>query len=130
MPTRTYKLYNASSVASADAIASSKVVRKGSISAILFAMSGQAGAAVTGCRQLELSKQSTRQITTNDTPPTVLAEGCIAGSVSGGAVHNMCLIAGLSIPVDVGDTLYMHQVVAGTAFATVSDAICIYVNES
>lgn len=129
MATKPYKLYNTTATTQ-DAAASLKITRRGVITSINMSIAGVAGAAVNACRQIELSKQSTRSITTNDTPPGVLAEVAAAANISAGSYCNQQLIAGLSIPVDVGDTLYLHNLAVGTASSTVTDSVMVYVNES
>ena len=128
MPTRSYKLYS-TSAATANAINSFRVVKGGYIVSIQWALSGVAGAGATGCRQVELSKQSTSSITTNDTPPTVISQAIIGAGVTGAAVCMNINQAGMRTRVDVGDTIYLHQVVAGTTPATVADSITVLVDE-
>src|SRR5438067_756514 len=104
MSTRNYRLY-ATGVVTADAVASLKIARSGTITSIFYNVYGVAGAAVDGRGILEVSKQSVKTVTTNDTPPTVLSHCSIGMPISAGAISASCLHAGLSNPVDVNDTI-------------------------
>jgi len=131
-PTKPYRLYWAQTspnVTTSDSVATLKVTRKGTIKSISFMLAGVAGNNISGCQQVELSKQSSRNIVVNDTPPGVLAEACLVYGVSAGAACLTQVVPGLDIPVDVGDTLYAHQVVTGTAPASCTNSVQVYVGE-
>ena len=126
--TRTYKLYG-TTIGTSDAIASLRITRRGQITGILFACAGIAGGAATGCIQLEVSKQSTRSIVTNDTPPDVIGQVVLPASIASAPCAINVFVA-LDHPVDVGDTLYLHQVALGQALSSATHAISIYVQQS
>lgn len=129
--TRSYKLYW-TGVASADAATSLRIVKPGVITSIQWMQSFQAGASQSGCFQAELSKQSVKSIVTNDTPPGVISETCaaIGKGVSGGSSDHANNIIGLANQVDVGDTLYIHQVLVGTAPAAQNSSCIVTVLEN
>jgi|SRR5712671_5958089 len=130
--TKPYKLYWTApgTLGASDNVASLKITRKGVIRTIRFLLSGKAGLASNGCQQVELSKQPTGNLTTNDAPSSVLAEATIPYGVMSGAACFSQTIPGLSIPVEVGDTLYAHQVIAGCQGpATSANTIQVFVGE-
>lgn len=127
MATRNYKLYWASGT-SADNKASLRVVAKGLITAISWSISGLSGADVTGRLQVELSKTAVNQITINDTPPNgILSEVCVpvGGAVASESFGLNFLVAGIGYPVDVLDTLYIHQIFTGAAAISSLGAQCV-----
>jgi hypothetical protein len=106
-----------------------RITRAGVITGILFSLSGVTGAALTSESQLEVSKQSVRSTTQNDTPADVIAEASVAGNVASGAVSQLVQCAGLAHPVDVGDNIYLHQTSNGTAFTSQRSSVTIFVEQ-
>lgn len=129
MATRTYKLYSAT-IGAASADASLRIVRKGRITSINWVTVGTAGAGTDWRKLYELSKQNTLSATTNDTPPTVIDYHCVNGNVSGGSFGANSLHAGMSNPVDVGDTLYLNTTASGVAPSGIWQVVVITVEES
>lgn len=115
MPTKIYKLYT-NTTGSNNGVASLKITRDGQITGISWAL-GLLGGAGVGRISFELSKQNTSSLTTNDTPDVVLASACIA---SPNATHNAdnALTAGLAIPVQIGDSLYINTAFVGAVAPT------------
>jgi hypothetical protein len=72
----------------------------------------------------ELSKQSTTNVTVNDTPPTVLDYGCASANIASSAFGTNLLHAGMDQPVEAFDTLYLHALISGTA-PIANVAICV-----
>lgn len=129
MATKQYHLFD-STATTADNKVSTKITRKGSITAICFSVSGISGAAVDGRSRWELSKQSSSAFNQNDKPSTVLCTivgGTVGVATSG--IGSNTLLAGISIPVDVGDTIYLHQECSGTANGTLNKNVSISVDE-
>jgi hypothetical protein len=118
MATVKHKIY-VSSISTGDAKGSIKLTRSGKITAICWHYVGTAGADTTGFQRFELAKQSASSFTVNDTPPTVMcyfAGGAVFGASAGFAQNG--LEVGLSIPVNPGDILYLHELIGGTAPAS------------
>jgi len=127
MQTRTYQL-RWTTVGTANAVASLRIVKKGIITGLLFNLTSVAGAAINACNLVELSKQSVSAITQSDTPAAVICRASNAGNINGGS-SSMQLFVALATPVDVLDTLYAHQQGNGTALASVENTISVFVAE-
>jgi|SRR5712671_6304173 len=125
--TKPYKIYF-TQTSQGDNIASVRITRDGSIKTIVFMLAGVAGGS-TGSQQVELSKQSTRNISTNDTPPSVIGEACITYPVINAAASLSLVTPWLNIPVSAGDNLYVHQTINGTAPTSSLHTVQMYVNE-
>lgn len=110
MATKVYKLYT-STTGSNNGVASLKITRNGFITAIAGQMALLGGAGL-GRLEYEVSKQNTTSLSTNDTPDAVLGS---FGIVSPNATHNAenAFIAGLRIPVEIGDTIYLNTTFTG-----------------
>lgn len=117
--TRIYKLYSAS-VASGNAVSSLRVVRAGMIVSIGWNVIGVGGAGANGCFQVELSKSNLSNIVTNDTPGNVLSQVNCAYPVAATAACSNSLQAGLAIPVEPAETLYLNTALTNVAPATQS----------
>jgi hypothetical protein len=126
MQPRPYKLYWTATATTA-AVASTKIIVDGNITSIAFALAGQAGAGVTGCQRVQLSKLVFDTNAVNDTPPKVLGEASLAFAVSGASANLFQAVPHLSIPVRAGEILYAHQLQTGTAPAASFNAITVYV---
>jgi hypothetical protein len=119
---KTYKLYG-TAAATANAVASLKITRKGTLKAIMAAIASTGGAGV-GWQQIELSKQNTSSLTTNDTPDSVIASFALATGNATTASDNVVLLT--SVDVDVGDTIYLNFSTAGTAPTSGVQQIYLY----
>lgn len=126
MQPRPYKVYW-TATATTVAVASTKIIEDGNITAIAFALAGQAGAGVTGCQRVQLSRLVFDTNATNDTPPQVLGEASVVFGISGASASLFQVLPHISLPVKAGEVLYVHQLQTGTAPATTMNAITIYV---
>lgn len=121
---RSYKLFSTAATTT-NAAASLRVTKNATIRCILFSIATTAGAGVAGLTLAELSKQNVGSFTVNDTPDTVLATVGVPAPVSGGAnVLNVGIIC--SLPVSVGDTLYLNITHSGTGLASAAHNVTIY----
>lgn len=125
MGTKTYKLL-ATVTGTTNAAASLKITRAGTITGIAFALDLLGGAGVSRL-QYELSKQNTSSLAVNDTPDVVLASASIASPNAVHAAEN-ALIAGLAIPVEIGDSLYINVLFTGAVAPNGANCNCyVYV---
>lgn len=115
MATRIYKLYGTTG-SDTNALAQLTIQRPGSIVAVWWAGYANSTSDNSGCR-VELSFTSTSQIGTNDTVGPISECNIHQNLVTSGLVtnHVNSLHAGLNVPVQAGDRLYMNIDVVGTA---------------
>lgn len=120
---KVYKLYGSSSSTS-NALAQIDIQRNGTIVAIQHAHYAKATADHTTV--FEVSFASAAQPTTNDTVGPIYEVRSNTDTVLGPdtVFDNGCL-TGTAIPVGVGDRLYLHLTIAGTATA---NQIAVYIH--
>lgn len=106
-----YKLVT-QGTASANAAASIKITKKGTLKALNYSLEATGGAGV-GRMCYELSKQNVSSVTINDAPETVITAVCLAlGNATSTDASGTQL---LGTEVDVGDTIYVNITLSGTA---------------
>lgn len=118
-----YKLY-ASSTASLDGAAALDIRKSGVITAIEMDFAIQGANALDEGAAWELSMSSSNGLTSNDTLSSIAS---VSGyqeflTTGGGMVGNQMTLSGLAIPVNAGERLFIHTVVAGTVTANLCRA--------
>jgi hypothetical protein len=130
MATRVYRLYSAALTTSADNKASLRISKRGRINAVCATANITQAADVTGVQRFEISKQSASSFAVNDTPNSVLCHfSCGGAAVASQSTHDNILVAGLDWQVENGDTIYLHELLAGTAPTSGTLSIDIFVSE-
>jgi hypothetical protein len=118
---RAYKLYT-NTTGSNNGVASLKITKKARIRAIQFDLALLGGAGV-GRMNIEVSKQNTVSLTTNDTPETVLSSASIAINNAVPSAENVLVMCDLGM--EVGDTIYLNSTFTG-AVAPASTTFNVY----
>ncbi len=130
MQTRNYVLYHTNGGTS-DNVASCKVARKGVITAVKWIRGLISGAGTANCNRDQLSFQSTSLFTQNDCPPhSIISQVCLGQQVTASAYAVSLLDAGLSEPVNVGDTFYIHTKADGSTATSPTSTCIVTVMES
>ncbi len=116
MPSRRYQIYS-NTVTSASNTTNIEIARDGFITSVLWTLWALGGAGVDSRLAYEVSLQGVTQIITNDADRVI--SGVAAGAQVASSVREVNVLdAGLRLPVNAGDRLYLNVFAGGTAWGS------------